>query len=133
MKYSAPEALYDLDGDQSVKTIHERNDHRYVGLPGAATINLSKKVRKKVECLEDSKDEEEDMSVILNLSRRALIDLICKQKINNMGSYPENNHNKSHSMPSELGDEERSSNSIASNSSSNSSVERQFRQDAADK
>ena len=68
-----------------------------------------------------------------NLSREALIDLICKQKNNKMGSYPKNNDNKSHSMPSELGDEESSSDSSASNSSSNSSVENWFRQDAADK
>ena len=43
-KYAAPEALYDLDREQSVETIHERNDHRYVGSPGAATLDLSKKV-----------------------------------------------------------------------------------------
>ena len=58
-QYAAPEALYNLDGEQSVKTIHERNDHRYVGLPGAATLDLSKKSRKKVVCLEDSEDEED--------------------------------------------------------------------------
>ena len=54
-------------------------------------------------CIEDSKDEEDDMSEISNISREALIDLIRKQKNNKMGSYPKNNHNKSHSMPSELG------------------------------
>ena len=46
-QYSAQEVLYDLDMGQSVKTIHERNDHRYVGLSGAATLDLSKKARKK--------------------------------------------------------------------------------------
>ena len=71
------------------------------------------------------------MSEIYNLSREALIDLIRKQNNNKMGSSPKNNHNKSHSMPSELGDEESSSDSIASNSSLNSSVESRFRQDAA--
>ena len=73
------------------------------------------------------------MSEISNLSREAIIDLIRKQKNNKMGSYPKNNHNKSHSMPSELGDEESSSDSSASNSSSNSSVESRFMQDSADK
>ena len=73
------------------------------------------------------------MSEISNLSREALIGLIRKQKNNKMGSYPKNNHNKSHSTPSELGDEESSSDSSAANSSSNSSVESRFRQDAADK
>ena len=66
-QYAAAETLYDIDGDQSVKKNHDRNDHRYVGLPGAATLDLIKKARKKVVCLEDSKDEEDDMSEILNL------------------------------------------------------------------
>ena len=88
---------------------------------------MRKKERKKVVCLEDSEDEEDDMSEITNLSREELIDLICKQKNNKMGSYPKKNHNKSHSMPSELGDEEISSDLSASNSSSNSSVEIRFR------
>ena len=73
------------------------------------------------------------MSEISNLASEALIDLIHKQKNDKMVSYPKNKHNKSHSMPSELGDEERSSDSSASNSSSNSSVEIRFRQNAADK
>ena len=84
-------------------------------------------------CLEDSEDEEDGMSEISNLSREALKYLIRKQNNNKMGSYPKNNHNKSHSMPSELGDEESSSDSSPSNSSSNSSVESRCRQDASDK
>ena len=83
--------------------------------------------------IEDYEDEEDDMSEISNLSKESLIDLIRKQKNNKMGSYPKNNYNKLHSMPSELGDEESSSDLSASNSSSNSSVESRFRQDAADK
>ena len=132
-QYAAPEALYDLDGEQSVKKNHERNYHRYVGSPGAATLDMSKKARKKVVCLEDYEDEEDDMSESSNLSRVGIIDLIRKQKNNKMGSYPKNNHSKSHSMPSELGDEESSSESSASNSSLNSSVESRFRQDETDK
>ena len=73
------------------------------------------------------------MSEISNISREALIDLIREQKNNKMGSYPKKKHNKSHSMPSGLGDEENSSDSITLNSSSNSNVESRFRQDAADK
>ena len=65
-----------------------------MGSPGEATLDLSKKARKKVVCLEDSKDEEDNMSEISNLSREALIDLIHKQKNNEMGYYPKNNHNK---------------------------------------
>ena len=63
-QYAAAEDFYDLDGYQSVKTIHERNDYCYVGSPGVATLDLSKKARKKVVCLEESKDEEDDMSEI---------------------------------------------------------------------
>ena len=66
-------------------------------------------------CLEDSKDEEDDMSEISNQSREALIDLIRKQNKNKMCFYPKNSYNKSHSMPSELGDEESSSDSSALN------------------
>ena len=99
----------------------------------AFLLRSSKKARQKVVCLEDSEDEEDDMSEISYLSREALIYLIREQKNNKMVSYPKNNHNKSHFMPSELGDEKSSSDSSASNSSSNSSVESRFRQDAADK
>ena len=42
-QYAAPEDFYDLDGYQSIIKIHERNNHRYVGSPGAATLDLSKK------------------------------------------------------------------------------------------
>ena len=101
-------------------------------MPGAATLDLSKKARNKVEYLEDYKYEEDDMSEISILSRAALIDLIRKQNNNNMGSYTKNNYNKSYSMPSEIGDEESSSYWSALDSSSNSSFESRFRQDAAD-
>ena len=74
----------------------QRNDHCYVGSPGAATLDLIKKARKKVVCIEDSKDEEDDMSEISNLSREALIYLIRKQNNIKIGSYPKNNHNKAH-------------------------------------
>ena len=84
-------------------------------------------------CLEDSEDEEDNISEISNLSREALIDLIRKQKNNKMVSCPKNNYNKLHYIPSELGDEESSSESNASNSSLNSSVESRFRKDALDK
>ena len=40
-QYAEPEALYDIDGDQSVKKIRENNDHCYVGSPGEATLDLS--------------------------------------------------------------------------------------------
>ena len=82
-------------------------------------------------CLEDSEYEEDDMSENSNISREALIDLICKQKNNKMGSYIKINHNKLHPTPSELGDEESSVDLSALNSSPISSVESWFRQDAA--
>ena len=51
-QYVATEALYNLDGGQLVRKIHERNDHRYVGSPGAATLDLSKKGSKQVMDIE---------------------------------------------------------------------------------
>ena len=76
-QYEASEALYDLYGEQYEKTFHKRNDHCYVGSPGAATLDLSKN-QEKIVFLEDYEDEEDDMSEVSNLSREALIDLIRK-------------------------------------------------------
>ena len=42
-KYAAPESLYELEGEHSVKTIHERHDSRYAGSPSALVVDLSKK------------------------------------------------------------------------------------------
>ena len=56
-KYAATETLYNLDGEQSVEKFLERNDHQYVGSPGAAPLDLSKKRSKQVVDLEASKDE----------------------------------------------------------------------------
>ena len=66
------------------------------------------------------------MSAISNLSREALMDLIRKQRKNKMASYTKNKYNKSHSKPSELGEEESSSGLSSSDSSLNSSDESRF-------
>ena len=133
IKYAATEALYYIDGGKSVETIHERNDHRYVGSPGVARIDISKKVSKQVVDLEGSENEEDDMITISNLSREAIMDLICKQNKNKTGSYPKDKYNKTHSKTYEVGDEEINSDWILSDSSLNSSDEIRFGQDAAGK
>ena len=73
---------------RQIRIIDARNDHCYVGSPGAATLDLIKKARKKVVCIEDSEDEEDDMSEISNLSREALIYLIRKQRILKLAPIP---------------------------------------------
>ena len=45
-KYTDPEALYDLDGERSVKTLHARND------PTAMTVDLV--------CVDDKEDEDDE-------------------------------------------------------------------------
>ena len=39
-EYASPEMMYDIDGEHSVKTVHEKPWKGYVGTPGAATIDL---------------------------------------------------------------------------------------------
>ena len=130
-QYAAPESLYDLDGEQSVKTIHERNDSRYVGSPGAVKLDLSRKEKQQVVDIDSSGDEEDDMSALSTLSKEALLDLIRKQKKKKTGSYPKNKYSKSHSKPFGRGDEASSSESSASSASSQSSDDSQSRQGAA--
>ena len=43
-KYAASESLYNLDGEHSGKTIHERYGSRHDGSPGAMIIDLSKRI-----------------------------------------------------------------------------------------
>ena len=51
-----------MGGNQLKK--YERNDHRYVGSPGAATLDISKKGSKHVVDIECSGYKEDDMSAI---------------------------------------------------------------------
>ena len=39
--------MYDIEGDHSVKTIHEHPGKGYAGTPGAATIGLQSKPKSK--------------------------------------------------------------------------------------
>ena len=41
---SAPESLYNLDGEYSVKTILDRHDSRYADSSGAPIINLQEQL-----------------------------------------------------------------------------------------
>ena len=42
-EYASPAMLYDIDGEHSVKTIHEYPGKGYAGTPGADTIDLQSK------------------------------------------------------------------------------------------
>ena len=52
-EYASPENLYDIDGEHSVKTIHEHPGKGYAGTPGAATIDLQRKPKHKEDAVDD--------------------------------------------------------------------------------
>ena len=117
-KYAAPEALYNLDGDNSVRTLHERNDSRYAGSPGAPIIDLSDKEVVQVDT------EEDDMSVMTNLSllsNRELIERLksTQKAVQNTDSASANVNNKT--LPPGTGAEDDDSSSYESYSGSSCS------------
>ena len=68
--------LYDIDGEHSVKTIHEHPGKWYAGTPGAATIDLHSKPNPKKDV--DDDDSSEKSSDISNISRYQLIGRLRK-------------------------------------------------------
>ena len=46
--------LYGIDGEHSVKTIHEHHGKGYAGTPGAATIDLQRKPKSKEDVDDDN-------------------------------------------------------------------------------
>ena len=68
--------LYDIDGEHSVKTIHEHPGKGYAGIPGAATIDLQIKTQSKEDVVDD--DSSEESSNLSNMSIYKLIALLCK-------------------------------------------------------
>ena len=119
--YAAPELLYDIDGEQSVKTIHERSGKGYKGTPGAETLDLGSKTRDRT-VIDVDLDVGDSLSQVSNMSREELIALVKQQaKISSdkRGSAPPNADDKSHSSSS--AEEDGSSGSDHSSSSSSSS------------
>ena len=54
MDYASPEVLYDIDGEHSVKTIHEYPGKWYSGTPSADTIYLQSKPKSKEDVFYDN-------------------------------------------------------------------------------
>ena len=50
---ASPEMLYDIDGEHSIKTIHDHPEKGYAGTPGAATIDLQIKPKSKKDVVND--------------------------------------------------------------------------------
>ena len=99
-KYADPANLYDLDGDRSVKTIHERNDHRYAGDSGAPVIDLSDKFKDSTQKDKDDViDLDEEESVMSNMSEKS-------SDNTTQGSAPNKDNDKSHSTTPVNGEEE---------------------------
>ena len=53
-EYASPEMMYDIDGEHSVKTIHEHPGKGYDGTPGVATIDLHRKPKSKEDVDDDN-------------------------------------------------------------------------------
>ena len=75
-EYASPEILYDIDGEQYVKTIYEHPEKGYAGTPGATTIYLQSKPKSKEDAVDDEYSEES--SDLSNMSRYQLITRIRK-------------------------------------------------------
>ena len=63
--------LYDIDGEHSVKTIHEHPRKGYSGTPVAASIYLQRKPNSREDVVDD--DSSEESSDLSNMSRYELI------------------------------------------------------------
>ena len=78
-EYAAPEMLYDLDGEHTVKSLSERPGKGYAGTPGAATINL--RGHRNPEVVNLDKEDDDDMSALSTKSKEELIAILRKGKI----------------------------------------------------
>ena len=68
--------LYDIDGEHSVRTIHEHPGKVYAGTPVAATIYLESKQLSTEDVVDD--DSSEESSDLYNMLRYELITRLCK-------------------------------------------------------
>ena len=75
-EYASPEMLYDIDGEHSVKTIHEFSGKGYADTPGAATIDLHSKPKSTEDVVDDNSSEESG-----DLSNRSRYQLIAQLRM----------------------------------------------------
>ena len=121
--YANPEVMYDLDGAQSVNTIHNRPGQGYTGSPGAATLNLGGGSSNRNGEVNVEVADSDDMSAISNLSRAELIERVRLSQLSGkgkQGSQPNKNDDKSSSYDSD----ESSSASYSSSASSGEPVKK---------
>ena len=84
--YTAPEYMYDLDGDHSVKTMSggKIKTNRYEGSPGAPTFQVGGKARQEEDGKEEGKDEvidvDADVDDISHLSEMSKDELLKLSK-----------------------------------------------------
>ena len=125
--YANAEMLYDMDGEHSVHTLHNRPGKGYAGSPGAATLDLGNKL-KNAGAINIEATEEDEMSVLSSLSKGELLERLRRATLSpkNKGSRP-NNDNKS------LSDDSGESSSYDSSSSSSSDAEVPLGQSAANR
>ena len=114
-QYAAPEALYGLDDEHSVRTIHDKKGKGYSGSPGAEQLDLGENSAKRTVI--DVDEDSDELSAISAMSKRDLIDLVRKSRISHdKGSAP------SASEPyTDDSDNDSSSSSSGSSSSSSAS------------
>ena len=59
--YAAPESLFDLDGERSVTTIHQKNDEKYSGDEGVESFQVGSTKSTKETVVIDSDDKMESV------------------------------------------------------------------------
>ena len=124
--YTDPENIYDLDGENSVKTLSQKPGSRYGGSPGAPTFRVGqgKKAAQEKDGDVIDVDAGDDVSVLSTLSREELIRRLREANLesNQKGSAPNSAEDKRSQSESDSG-EEGSSDGGDTSSSSGSSEE----------
>ena len=76
-EYASPESLFNIDGEHSVKTLHEQQGKDYEGTPAAAKVDVGSKDHREVVNREE--DNEDDMSALYTMSRSNPIALLMEK------------------------------------------------------
>jgi len=106
--------LYDMNGDQSVQTLHHRPGKGYAGSPGAATLDLGKR-NNTSDGMDIDTAEGDDMSALSSLSKGELLERLRRATITSKDTGPRpDNENKSYSDDSGESSSSYSSSSSAS-------------------
>ena len=77
--YAASDMVYDLGGEHSVKTIHERADTGYTSTPGAPTLQLGRDIPSSETVVIDD-NSMSNISVLSNLSKENLLSCLKNEQ-----------------------------------------------------